>query len=86
MYTDHKPLADFKSIHNSEGRFSFLVRLFFKLQHLDLEIVYRPGKANANADALSRIDTNNASLSSKFCWEEWQNEDETLLQQMCQVG
>ena len=73
IYTDHKPLVHFQTI---QGR---LARLFFKLQHLDFEIIYRPGKLNGNADALSRIVTNHITLSSKFCWEEWQDEDESLL-------
>lgn len=34
---------------------SRLTRWTIKLSEYDFEVIYRPGKANSNADALSRI-------------------------------
>ena len=48
VYTDHQAL---KSLLNTSGR---LARWGMALQEMDLAIVHRSGKHNANADALSR--------------------------------
>ena len=51
VYTDHEAL---KSLLNTPHPSGKLARWGLALQELDLEIHYRPGRANANADALSR--------------------------------
>ena len=49
LATDHKALADLKTIKIPQGR---LGKLILKLQNLDCEILYRPGRSNGNADDL----------------------------------
>ena len=51
IFTDHEVL---KSLINTPHPSSKLARSGLILQDLDLEIKYRPGKKNSNADALSR--------------------------------
>ena len=51
MYTDHEAL---KALLNTPQPSGKLARWGMVLQEMDLEIFYRPGKRNANADALSR--------------------------------
>ena len=51
VYTDHEAL---KSLLNTPQPSGKLVRWGMALQELDLTILHRSGKANANADALSR--------------------------------
>ena len=51
VYTDHEAL---KSLLNTPHPSGKLARWGLALQELDLNIIYRPGKTNANADALSR--------------------------------
>ena len=51
VFTDHEAL---KSLLNTPQPSGKLARWGMALQELDLEIRYRPGKQNANADALSR--------------------------------
>ena len=51
VYTDHEALKALISTPHPSGK---LARWGLALQELDLEIHYRPGKKNANADALSR--------------------------------
>ncbi|XP_045479182.1 uncharacterized protein LOC123684075 [Harmonia axyridis] len=50
--TDHKPLVWLKNCKEPSSR---LVRWRLKLMDYDYEIVYKKGKLNQNADALSRI-------------------------------
>lgn len=52
IYTDHRPLTYIFSISNPSSR---LMRFRLKLEEYEYEVVYKPGKANTNADALSRI-------------------------------
>jgi transposase InsO family protein len=52
IITDHSVLRFFKSYKNFRGR---LARWFLKLQELDYEIKYRPGKFAGNVDCLSRL-------------------------------
>jgi hypothetical protein len=52
IISDHKPL---KWIMNVKDPGSRLLRWRIRLEEYDYEIVYKPGKQNANADALSRI-------------------------------
>ena len=51
VYTDHEAL---KALLNTPRPSGKLARWGLALQELDLEIFYRPGKGNSNADALSR--------------------------------
>ena len=50
--TDHRNLKWLMANHKNSGR---LARWVYRLQPYDFEIRYRPGAANANADALSRL-------------------------------
>ncbi|XP_071629552.1 uncharacterized protein [Temnothorax longispinosus] len=51
LITDHKPLT---WLHKLKDPTSRLARWRIKLTEYDYEIIYKPGKINANADALSR--------------------------------
>ena len=55
LITDHRPLTWLFSIKDPGSR---LARWRLKLEEYDYEIVYKPGKINKNADALSRIKIN----------------------------
>lgn len=50
IVTDHRPLVWLFNAKDPGGR---LLRWRLKLEEYDYEIVYKPGRANANADALS---------------------------------
>lgn len=52
IITDHRPLTWLYSISNPASR---LIRWKVELDEYDYKIVYKPGKSNQNADALSRI-------------------------------
>jgi len=49
--TDHKPLIWLFSVNDPGSR---LIRWRLKLEEYDYEIIHKAGRANANADALSR--------------------------------
>lgn len=51
LVTDHKPLVWMNSVKDPTSR---LLRWRLKLAEYEYKIVYKPGKANLNADALSR--------------------------------
>ena len=51
VYTDHEALRSLLNTPHPSGK---LARWGLAIQELDLQIHYRPGKRNANADALSR--------------------------------
>ena len=51
MFTDHEALRSLLNTPHPSGK---LARWGLALQELELQIQYRPGKHNANADALSR--------------------------------
>ena len=55
IYTDHKPLTWLNSQKDTSSK---LTRWRLRLQDYDYEIVYKKGKQNLNADALSRIRIN----------------------------
>ena len=52
VYTDHEPLIALLNTPHPSGK---LARWGLILQDVDLVIVYRSGKKNAGADALSRL-------------------------------
>lgn len=60
IVTDHKPLTWLFSIKDPGSR---LVRWRLKLEEYDYEIVYKAGKINTNADALSRPPVNNIGIN-----------------------
>ena len=53
--TDHKPLVWLMNVKDPNSR---LMRWRLKLEEYDYEIIYKSGKTNTNADALSRIPIN----------------------------
>lgn len=52
VYTDHKPL---QGVLKSQDPSSRILRLQNKLSEFQYKVVYKSGKSNTNADALSRI-------------------------------
>lgn len=52
IVTDHKPLTWLMSLKEPNSK---LIRWRLKLEEFDYEIIYKKGKLNLNADALSRI-------------------------------
>src|SRR6202012_5880075 len=52
VYTDHSALA---WLMRTKEHTSKLIRWVLELQEYDMKIISRPGSANANADALSRL-------------------------------
>lgn len=52
IITDHKPLTWIMSLKEPNSK---LVRWRLKLEEFDYEVIYKKGKLNTNADALSRI-------------------------------
>ena len=65
VYTDHRPCTALLTSKNLNRR---LRRYSLKLQSWDLDICYRPGKANGNADDLSRQDWHeDLSVESGVC-------------------
>lgn len=63
LVTDHRPLTWLFSIKDPGSR---LARWRLKLEEYDYEIIYKPGKINKNADALSRIRINHFKECSKL--------------------
>lgn len=63
VYTDHETL---KALLNTPKPFGKLARWGMALQELDLEIHYRPGKTNANVDALSRAPLSEPGVNESF--------------------
>ena len=60
VYTDHEALKALLNTPHPSGK---LARWGMALQELDLHIHYRPGKRNANADALSRTLSESVALA-----------------------
>lgn len=61
ILTDHKPLQWIMNIKEPNSR---LTRWRLKLSEYDFSVVYKKGKYNTNADALSRIEIHNEESSS----------------------
>lgn len=60
LVTDHRPLV---WLHNVKNPGSRLVRWSLRLKEYDYTIMYKPGRINANADALSRNPVDNEKES-----------------------
>jgi len=67
IVTDHKPLIWLMNVKDPNSR---LMRWRLKLEELDYETVYKSGKTNTNADALSRISINaiDSYMSDEKIW------------------
>lgn len=61
IITDHKPLQWVMSLKEPNSR---LTRWRLKLSEFDFTVLYKQGKSNTNADALSRIEVHVEELSS----------------------
>lgn len=61
IITDHKPLQWLMSLKEPNSR---LVRWRLKLEEFEYDIMYKQGKSNTNADALSRAIINNNETES----------------------
>lgn len=61
ILTDHKPL---QWIINFKEPNSRLTRWKLRLSEYDFTVIYKKGKANTNADALSRVEIHNEEISS----------------------
>lgn len=61
IVTDHQPLQWLMNLKEPNSR---LVRWRLKLEEFDYQIIYKKGKKNTNADALSRIEININETSS----------------------
>lgn len=61
IITDHKPLQWVMNLKEPNSR---LTRWRLKLSEYDFTVMYKQGKRNTNADALSRVEINNEIASS----------------------
>lgn len=61
ILTDHKPLQWIMNLKEPNSR---LTRWRLKLSEYDYTIIYKKGKCNTNADALSRVQINNEEVES----------------------
>lgn len=60
IYTDHKPLTWLMSLKDPNSK---LTRWRLRLEEYDYKIIYKKGKYNTNADALSRIKINTHEIT-----------------------
>ena len=80
FFSDHKPLSTLKKASEPNGR---LYRLLLKLQDLDYDIIYQPGKLNLVADLLSRppvVSISNLQLNFNVDWALEQSLDKEIAQ------
>lgn len=61
IITDHKPLQWIMNLKEPNSR---LTRWRLKLSEFDYTVIYKKGKFNTNADALSRVQINNEEIES----------------------
>lgn len=61
IMTDHRPLQWVMNIKEPNSR---LTRWRLRLSEYDFTVIYKPGKSNTNADALSRIEIHNEESMS----------------------
>ena len=52
LFTDHRPLTYLRTLKNASPK---IARWLLQLEEYDYTIIYREGKANTNADAMSRL-------------------------------
>lgn len=64
VFTDHIALKGEIKLQNANTR---IIKLMQKLSEFDLDIQYKKGKENGNADCLSRMHNGNDNLESKDC-------------------
>lgn len=81
IITDHKPLQWLFSLKDPSSK---LLRWRIKMEEFDYKIIYKKGKLNTNADALSRIeihtkDTNDISVLKDYIREQNDRTDEDNL-------
>lgn len=80
LVTDHKPLQWLFSVKDPGSRLS---RWRLQLEEYDYEIIYKPGKKNGNADALSRITINTITVEDEIKTlttpQKWQSYIENIL-------
>jgi transposase InsO family protein len=87
IVTDHAPLKWLMKVKNTNAK---LARWALEIQDLNLDIEYRPGKTNSNADCLSRIPVSAVSTETppdltvlqtkdKFCRELFDYLDKKIL-------
>lgn len=62
IMTDHKPL---EWLHSVKGPISRLIRWRLKLAEYDYRVIYKAGKTNCNADALSRNPVEHETVSER---------------------
>ena len=83
IYTDHRPLAWLYSLKEPNSK---LTRWRLRLQEYDFEVIYKKGKQNTNADALSRIKINAIELDDNASLVVNVDEKESRLQEhLCDV-
>ena len=61
VYTDHSPLKSMLKALHPQQPLGKLARCAQSLCEFDLELRYRPGRVNSNADALSRALVNGSN-------------------------
>lgn len=73
LYTDHQPLT--YSLTNANNK---IIRWRLALEEFDYEIIYKPGKQNVVADALSRIKTEEINFNEQSPEEASDSDDMTV--------
>jgi hypothetical protein len=77
--TDHKPLVTMRQLKDPNGRIG---RIFHKIQDLNYDLVYQPGKDNYTADLLLRpnveVDLVEMEISSVVNWSAEQAADPAI--------
>lgn len=76
VVTDHRPLVSLFSHKNPSSK---LTRIRIDLSDYDFEIVYKKGKINTNADALSRIKLDSEMLRNMIPVEEDRSKPSKIL-------
>ena len=80
LHTDHNPLTSLKGLKDVGGRLS---RWQLYLQQFDMELQYKPGKSNSNADTMSRLPVNDSQVASIITFDlkdiqKFQESDKTI--------
>lgn len=72
VVTDHKPLTWIFRVNDPSSR---LLKWRLKLEEYDYEVIYKQGKLNSNADALSRIRSDEQAHTDKDQMDERESEN-----------